>query len=151
MTIILEICYLHLQKLLPDMLNYARFPILHTMYLPILPAPRTIPLNETVQWLPNRTTMNISFTRLSLVEVWSINVTYTVRYSHRPIRKRQSTAVEVAVPVQQSYVVITGLDPHTTYHVVVVVSNGLGNMSSASHIIKSGIYMLWPFEFVLVF
>ena len=133
---------------------HARFPIFHAMCIPILPAPRTPPHNVIVQRLPNGNAMNVSFVRLSLVEVRSLNVTYTVRYSHRPIRKRQSTAVEVAVPDQQSYVVITGLDPHTTYHVVVVVSNGLGNMSSTSHIIKSGtctVCDLWPFEHVLVY
>ena len=133
---------------------HPRFPIFHALCLPIHAAPRTPPHNVTVQRLPNGTAMNVSFVRLSLVEVQSINVTYTVRYSHIPIRKRQSTAAEVAVPKRQSYVVITGLDPHTTYHVMVVVSNGLGNRSSTSHIIKSGtctVYNLGPFKHVLVY
>ena len=101
------------------------------------------PHNVTVQRLPDGTVMNVSFTRLSIVEAQSLNVTYTVRYSHRTFRKRQSTPMEVTVPDKQSYMIITGLDPHTTYHVMVVVSNSLGSMSSTSLIINSltGIYI----------
>ena len=112
-----------------------------TLTFHVLPAPQMPPHNVTVQRLPDGTAMNVSFTRLSLVEARSLNVTYTVRYSHTAFHKRQSTPVEDAVPDQQSYVVIIGLDPHTTYHVVVVVSNSLGNMPSTSHIINSGIYI----------
>ena len=76
----------------------------------------------------NSTAMNVSFTRLSIVEARSVSVTYTVRYSPQTSRKRQERAVPV--PDGQSHVVIGGIDSGNAYGVVVVASNSIGMMPS---------------------
>ena len=58
--------------------------------------------------------MNISFTRLTLVEARSLNVTYTVEYSPTPLLKRQSNMKRV--PDNASHVVIRGLGPSRSVH-----------------------------------
>ena len=73
--------------------------------------------------------MNVSFTRLTLVEARSLNVTYTVVYSLTPLLKRQSNMTRV--PDNESHVVIRGLDPSATYHVIVVAINTEGKTNSS--------------------
>ena len=72
------------------------------------------------------TIMNVSFTRLSIVEAKSVNVVYTVRFaSHKRL-----TPDVVVVNDGQSYMMITDLDPHSEYSVRIVVSaNGQGSVS----------------------
>ena len=85
-------------------------------------APQSPPHNVTVERL-NGTTMNISFTRLSIVEAQGLNVAYTVRYSPQTSGgKRQALYQSMEVPDGQSHLVVGGLDPKTTYDVEVVVS-----------------------------
>ena len=71
----------------------------------------------------NGTAMNVSWTRLSIVEAQSIAVSYVVSYSPQSARKRQ---VRDIVPAIKSYVVISGLDPGTIYHVQVFAMNDNG-------------------------
>ena len=78
----------------------------------------------------NGTAMNVSLTRLSIVDSQSIAVSYVVSYSPRKARKRQVR--EVAVPASQSYVVISGLDPRTLYQVEVFAVNSHGQSSSVT-------------------
>ena len=78
----------------------------------------------------NGTAMNVSWTRLSVVEAQSIAVAYVVSYSPQNVRKRQVR--EVVLPANQSYVVISGLDPVTIYQVEVLASNEYGQSSPAS-------------------
>lgn len=68
----------------------------------------------------NGTAMNVSWTRLSIVEAQSIAVSYVVSYSPQNARKRQ---VRDIVPAIKSYVVISGLDPVIIYQVEVFASN----------------------------
>ena len=84
----------------------------------------------------NGTAMNVSFTRLTIVEARSINVTYTVRYSPQSSRKRQER--EATVPDGQSHVVIRGLVP-AAYTVVVVASNKIGKYSSEEHVLPGSL------------
>ena len=53
--------------------------LLHLYYIP---APISPPHNVMVERLPNGTAMNVSFTRLSIVEARSINITYTLSSTH---------------------------------------------------------------------
>jgi len=85
--------------------------------------PQRPPHNVTVERL-NGTAMNVSWTRLSVVEAQSIAVAYIVRYSPQNGRKRQVR--EVMLPANQSYVVISGLDPVTIYRVEVFAINNIG-------------------------
>ena len=76
----------------------------------------------------NGTAMNVSLTRLSIVEAQSIAVSYVVSYSPRNTRKRQVR--EAILPASQGYVVISGLDPSTIYQVEVSAVNDHGRSIS---------------------
>ena len=91
--------------------------------------PQRPPHNVTVERL-NGTAMNVSWTRLSVVEAQSITVSYVVSYSPQSGRKRQ--VGEVVLPPSQSYVVISGLDPVTIYHVQVFAMNDNGQSLSVT-------------------
>ena len=85
-------------------------------------APQNAPHNVKVERL-NGTTMNISFTRLSIVEAQGLSVAYTVRYFPQTSGgKRQAPSQSMEVPDGQSHLVVRGLDPKTAYDVEVVVS-----------------------------
>ena len=89
-------------------------------------APQNPPHNVKVERI-NGTTMNVSFTRLSIVEAEGLSVAYTIRYSPQISGgKRQAPSQSMEVPDGQSHLVVGGLDPKTTYDVEVVVSaNGV--------------------------
>jgi len=91
--------------------------------------PQMSPHNVTVERL-NGTAMNVSWTRLSVVEAQSIAVAYVVSYSPQNFRKRQIR--EVVLPANQSYVVISGLNPVTIYQVEVFASNEYGQSLPAN-------------------
>ena len=69
----------------------------------------------------NGTAMNVSWTRLSVIEAQSVAISYVVSYFPLNVRERQIR--EVVVSVNQSYVVISGLDPVIIYQVEVFASN----------------------------
>ena len=91
-----------------------------------------------VERLPNGTAMNVSFTRLSIVEAHSINITYTVFYSLTIFSKREEPMM-IVVPDKEQYIIIGGLDPSETYHVQVRASNSIGNKSSSVQSVEPGI------------
>ena len=72
----------------------------------------------------NGTAMNVSWTRLSIVEAQSIAVSYVVSYFPQNARKRQVRGIVLAAI--KSYVVISGLDPGTIYRVEVFAMNDNG-------------------------
>ena len=74
----------------------------------------------------SETTMNVSFTKLNVAEARSLNVTYTVTYSPVSSRKRQEPQSK-EVPSNQSYVIVTDLDPGISYDVRVLTSNPAGS------------------------
>ena len=101
---------------------------------PLVPsAPRDV----KVERLLSGTAMNVSFTRLTLVEARSLNVAYTVVYSLTPLLNRQSNMKRV--PDNASHVVIRGLDPSATYHVIVVANSTEGKNSSSQVTLQPGI------------
>ena len=89
--------------------------------------PQTPPHDVKVERL-NGTAMNVSLTRLSIVEAQSIAVSYVVSYSPQNGRKRQVR--EAVIPASHSYVVISGLDPRTIYQVKVFAVNDHGRSIS---------------------
>ena len=92
-----------------------------------------------VERLPNGTAMNVSFTRLSIVEARSINITYTVFYSLTTFSKREEPMMIVVPDKEQYNIIIGGLDPSETYHVQVRASNSIGNKSSSVQSVEPGI------------
>ena len=85
-------------------------------------APQNAPHYVMVERL-NGTAMNVSFTRLSIVEAQGLSVAYTVRYFPQISGgKRQAPSQSMEVPDGQSHLVVGGLDPKTVYDVEVVVS-----------------------------
>ena len=74
------------------------------------------------------TAMNVSFTRLSIVEAKSVNVAYTVMYASR----KYPVSNMVVVPDGQSNVMITGLDRDSEYIVKVIVSSNGHSSTSAN-------------------
>ena len=88
-------------------------------YLPsiFIPAPISPPHNMMVERLPNGTAMNVSFTRLSIVEAHSINITYTVFYSLTTFSKREEPMM-IVVPDKEQYIIIGGLDPSRWIHYI---------------------------------
>ena len=94
----------------------------------ILPTVPEIPLHDVHVTRLSTTAMNVSFTRLSIVEAKSVNVVYTVMYASR----KNPVPDTVAVPDGQSNVVITGLDPDSEYSVTVVVSANGYSVTSAN-------------------
>ena len=109
--------------------------LLHLYYIP---APISPPHNVMVERLPNGTAMNVSFTRLSIVEARSINITYTVFYSLTTFSKREEPMM-IVVPDKEQYIIIGGLDPSETYHVQVRASNSNGDKSSPVQSVEPGI------------
>ena len=91
-----------------------------------------------VEWLSNATAMNVSFTRLTIVEANSIGITYNIRYSPSPLAKRQSEMKMATVKENKNTAVIGGLDPYQDYHVVVDATNSHGTKSSSSHLLHAG-------------
>ena len=87
---------------------------------------------------PNGRSMNVSFSRLSIVEAQSIQITYSVVYSLVEPVKRQSTENSVAVPDNQQYVIIENLDPSAAYNVMVVATNSEGSNSSSTLTVYPG-------------
>lgn len=85
------------------------------------------PHNVGVERL-NGTAMNVSFIRLSIVEARSVALSYVVSYSPHNSHKRQGREV---VPANQSFVVISGLDPVTIYKVNMFASNEYGQSTPA--------------------
>ena len=77
----------------------------------------------------NETAMNVSFTRLNVAEARSRNVTYTVTYSPVSSRKRREE-LSKKVPGDQSHVIVTDLEPGTSYDVQVITSNSAGSVQS---------------------
>ena len=98
-----------------------------------------------VKWLPNATAMNVSFTRLTIVEANSIGITYNIRYSPSPLAKRQSEMKMATVKENENTAMISGLDPYQNYHVVVDATNSHGTKSSPSHLLPAG-YKLRPYK-----
>ena len=105
---------------------------------PIVPS---VPRDVKVERLPSGTAMNVSFTRLTIVEAHSLNVSYTVVYSLTPFPKRQSNMKRV--PDNASHVVIRGLDPSATYHVIVVANNTVGKTNSSQMTLQPGTVSLF--------
>ena len=91
-----------------------------------------------VEWLPIATVMNVSFTRLTIVEANSIGITYNIRYSLSPLAKRQFEMKMATVKENENTAVISGLDPYQNYHVVVDAINSHGTKSSSSHLLHAG-------------
>ena len=91
-----------------------------------------------VERLPNGTAMNVSFTRLSIVETRSIHITYTVFYTLTTFSKREEPMI-IVVPDKEQYIIIGGLDPSETYHVQVRASNSNGDKSSPVQSVEPGI------------
>ena len=124
-----------------EVLNCYLCTVIATYLLSILnfiPAPISPPHNVMVERLPNGTAMNVSFTRLSIVEARSINITYTVFYSLTTFSKREEPMM-IVVPDKEQYIIIGGLDPSETYHVQVRASNSIGNKSSSVQSVEPGI------------
>lgn len=114
------------------------------MFLNLSPAPKTPPHNVAVEWLPDATAMRVSFTRLSIVEANSINITYTIRYSSSPFTlKRESQIMMVEVKMMDNTTVIGGLSPTLDYHVVVDATNNHGTMSSTPQMLQAGMKHLY--------
>ena len=85
-------------------------------------APQNPPHDVKVE-RPNGNAIDVSFTRLSIVEAQSLSVTYIIRYSPQAMGdKRQADRTEKMVPDGKSHLVVSGLDPETTYDVDVVAS-----------------------------
>ena len=85
--------------------------------------------------------MTVSWTRLTIVQAGSF-VTYIVAFeSPNSRRKRQSGATCSISPCEvdgsQSSVMITGLDPGTSYFVQVATMNGGGAVGMSSQIMVS--------------
>ena len=107
---------------------------------PIVPS---APRDEKVKRLPSGTAMNVSFTRLTIVEARSLNVSYTVVYSLTPIPTRPSNMKRV--PDKASHVAIGGLDPSATYYVIVVANNTVGKNNSSQMTLLPGTVSLFCF------
>ena len=95
-----------------------------------------------VDWLPDRTGMSVSFTRLTIVEANSISITYYIRHSSSPLTKREAT--KTVVREKDNTTVISGLDPSLDYHVIVDATNSHGTKSSPPQILPAGtiLYMV---------
>ena len=119
---------------------YARPDKTLSINYPIVPS---APRDENVERLPSGTAMNVSFTRLTIVEAHSLNVSYTVVYSLTPIPMRPSNMKRV--PDNASHVVIGGLDPSATYHVIVVANNTVGKTNSSQMTLLPGTVSLFFF------
>ena len=94
-----------------------------------------------VERLPNGTAMNVSFTRLSIVEARSVKITYTVFYSLTTFSKRQEPMM-VVVPDKEQYIIIGDLDQSKAYNVQVRASNSIGHKSSSVQSVEPGMYQL---------
>ena len=106
-------------------------------YVIISPLVPSAPRGVEVEHLFSGTAMNVSFTRLTIVEARSLNITYTVVYSLTPLPNRQS--IMNKVPDNASHVVIRGLEPSATYHVIVVANNTEGKANSSQVTLQPGI------------
>ena len=106
--------------------------------MPLFIAPKIAPNDVIVEWLPNATAMNVSFTRLTIVEANSIGITYNIRYSPSPLAKRQSEVKMATVKENENTAIISRLDPYQNYHVVVDATNSHGTKSSSSHLLPAG-------------
>ena len=83
--------------------------------------------------------MNVSFTRLTIVEANSINIIYSIRYSPSPLTaKRQSQVKMTTVKETDNSTLIGGLDPSLDYHVIVDATNSHGTKSSSPHLLHAG-------------
>ena len=100
-------------------------------------APKIAPGDVEVEWLPNGTAMNVSFTRLTIVEANSIHINYFIRYSSSPLVKRDVDNKTVKMN-DGSTTVIGGLDPYLDYHVVVDATNSRGTKSSSPYLLHTG-------------
>ena len=85
--------------------------------------------------------MTVSWTRLTIVQARSF-VTYIVTFEEpNNRRKRQSGATCTSSPCQVdgslTSVMITGLDPGTSYNVQVTTMNGGGDMGTGSPVMVS--------------
>ena len=100
-------------------------------------APKIAPGDVEVEWLPNDTAMNVSFTRLTIVEANSIHINYFIRYSSSPLVKRDVDNKTVKMN-DGSTTVIGGLDPYLDYHVVVDATNSHGTKSSSPYLLHAG-------------
>ena len=95
-----------------------------------------------VDWLLSGTEMSVSFTKLSVVEANSVNISYYISYSTSPLIKRQSEVKRVAVREKDNASVIGGLDPSLDYQVIVEATNSHGTKSSSPHILTAGVLVL---------
>ena len=100
-------------------------------------APKIAPGDVEVEWLPNGTAVNVSFTRLTIVEANSIHINYFIRYSSSPLVKRDVDKMTVNVN-DGSTTVVGGLDPYLDYHVVVDATNSHGTKSSSPYLLHAG-------------
>ena len=82
-----------------------------------------------------------TFTKLSVVEANSVNISYYISYSTSPLIKRHSELKRVAVREKDNATVIGGLDPSLDYQVIVEATNSHGTKSSP-HILTAGVFVL---------
>ena len=82
--------------------------------------------------------MNVSFSRLTVIEANSVHVTYSIRYSPSALDNRQVMVKMATVKGNDSTAVIGGLDPYVDYHVVVDATNSHGTKSSSPYLLHAG-------------
>ena len=105
-------------------------------------APKSGPHDVKVDWLLSGTEMSVSFTKLSVVEANSVNISYYISYSTSPLIKRQSEVKRVAVREKDNATVIGGVDPSLDYQVIVEATNSHGTKSSSPYILTAGVFVL---------
>ena len=105
-------------------------------------APKSGPHDVKVDWLLSGTEMSVSFTKLSVVEANSVNISYYISYSTSPLIKRQSEVKRVGVREKDNATVIGGVDPSLDYKVIVEATNSHGTKSSSPHILTAGVFVL---------